>query len=684
MILIVWFGTTGYACGSMQVQSALHEGPYVDELVFNVIEGFDQQALALQNGDIDLIGDDIPHEFVETLETDEDINVTSRLRNGYGYVSINTVKYPLNITAFRRAVAFALDKETISNEIWNGYSVPLDSCVPKINPFSIEGQLSYSYYGNDSAYGNQLLDSGGFLDVDDDGVREAPDGSDFSVLIEYSSSSSIAEQICNEFADTLSSLRVNASAAGSSYPAEYKLYYHEDYDMIFTGASFSGWDVDWLAYAFWSEYAEHTSFWNYPNFRNATYDSYREQLLYSVDYDDVYTAAIEMQRIWVYECPEIVCYENQMLSAYRTDRYEGHMTAIESGAASWWTKYLVRLKESHGGPIGGTFRVSNSLDIETLNFMITSSSYTWNVLEMIYDPLFREGPDGSLIPWMVSDYSIDSVQPNTTRIVVDLHEDLLWSDGSSLTSEDAARTFQFYRDAPGHPYGSELTDLSQVLYSGSHRFILEFNSSSYWHFTTVARMPLLPKEVLDAIGEENWNTWNPRPEDGMVTSGPFVVSEHAVGEYVSLVPNRYYFRLPRSHREIPVSSSASTIEIEHGMVGGRIQWNINRAGTYSYWIYHNGTVVDEGSTSTDYIRTSLDGLELGQHNFTLRLREEEWAIVATDTVWVHVYSENQNEYPLTWLLHPVSTIITVLAISVMVYLAPRVLRAREGVVDITS
>ncbi len=664
---------TGYAV--TQGDSAAFEGPFTDELIFNVIEQFEDEALALQNGDIDLIGGDIDLAFVATLDAAEGINVTSRLRNGYGYLTINTAKYPFNITAFRRAAAFALDKEAISNEIWNGQAVPLDSCIPEVNPFSIEGQLPYSYYENDSAYGNYLLDSAGFYDVDDDGFREAPDGSDFHVLIQCAASSLIGQQICNECVDALKSLKTNATASFSGYDLGAILYFHGDYDMIFLGSSFRNFDVDWLAYEFWSEY-RYESYWNFANFANESFDALRNQLLYSTDHQEVYEAAIEMQEILVYESPLLICYQNQMYSAYRTDRYEGHVTAVQSGAACWWTKYQVRLKESQGGPVGGTFRVSNRLDIDTFNFMVTSSRCTWNVLEMVYDSLFRQRPDGSLMPWMVNDYSIDSVQPNMTRIVIDLHEDLRWSDGSPLTAEDAARTFQFYRDAPSHPYGSGLRNLSRVMYSDSHRFTLEFNSSSYWHFTKIAEMPLLPKRVLDALGEKNWSTWNPMPEDGMLTSGPFVVYEYVVGESVRLVPNPHYFRAPLTQREIPVSSSSSTIEIEHGMLGGRIQWNINRAGTYTYWIYHNGSMVDEGSTSMDHIRTSLDGLEPGQHNFTLRLMDERLGIMAIDTVWVQVHSAAPGQYPMVWPLHPLSMIITILAVSVIVYFTPRLFTER--------
>ncbi|MGY5853675.1 MAG: ABC transporter substrate-binding protein, partial [Candidatus Thorarchaeota archaeon] len=118
------------------VEPGIKNGAYVDRLVYNVIEGDDQQVLALQNNEIDLIGDMVDPTHLPTLEAAENIEIENVLRNGYGYVTINTAKNPFNYTAFRRAIAFALDKQAISDDAWDGLSEPQDSCVPKVNPFS--------------------------------------------------------------------------------------------------------------------------------------------------------------------------------------------------------------------------------------------------------------------------------------------------------------------------------------------------------------------------------------------------------------------------------------------------------------------------------------------------------------------------------------------------------------------
>ena len=137
-------------------------GAYVEKLVYNVIEGDDQQVLALQNNEIDLIGDMVDPTHLPTLEAAANVEVANVLRNGYGYVVINTAKNPFNYTSFRRALAFALDKQAISDDAWDGLSEPQDSCVPKVNPFSCEGLLPYTYYEANVILGNSMLDDAGF------------------------------------------------------------------------------------------------------------------------------------------------------------------------------------------------------------------------------------------------------------------------------------------------------------------------------------------------------------------------------------------------------------------------------------------------------------------------------------------------------------------------------------------
>ncbi len=561
-LIIVLLGVPQVPVMAQSFDTPLKSGPFVNKLVFNVMPQDEQQVLALMNDEIDLIGDTIDPSFIESLEAAENIETSATLRNGYGFFTINCAKYPFNITAFRRAMAFAFDKEAISEEMLNGFSIPLDSCIPLINPFSIEGQLPYSYYNASIALANSLLDEAGFVDINLDGYRESPDGSNLSVLIECFGSSIIAIETSFALEEALQALQVDASVAPDDWgDGHSRLNFHYDYDIFFLGATLKNFDVDWLAYEFWSEYADEP-YRNFPNFRNASYDAWREQLLYSTDYDDVYEAAIEMQKVWVYECPMVICYENIMLSAYRTDKFEGHVNQAIDGVAGWWTNYKVNLKDHQDSPFSGTFRRSAGLDLDTFNIMGASSHYTMNILNELYDTLLRMGPDGTDIMWLAKSYLVKTnaddprVPEGHTRLVFNMVQNVNWTDGSPLTAEDVAFTLNYYCDAPYNLYGADLSELHSAYMADRYTVVAEFNTESYWHLRRIASKPILPEHILSEIDPSNWSYWSPNPPaEAMVTSGPFNVSEYFTGEFIELTRNdNYFYRF-----EQPDTSSTTTV-----------------------------------------------------------------------------------------------------------------------------
>jgi len=534
---------------SQELEANRKVGPYLDKIVYSVIQEEEEQILALQNDEVDLIGDMISPQSLNLLIESEYIEVAEVLRNGYGCLTINCDKYPFNITAFRRAFAFALDKEAISDDAWSGLSYPQDSVVPQVNPFSIEGQSSYNYYENRAEIGNQLLEDAGFLDTDADAFREAPDGSNLSVTIEVAASSDIAIAVGEYAEDALHSLSIDAECVPTDF-YEYLIPWmpwYSNYDIVFQGEDFDTYEVDWLAYEFWSEYA-HEPYYNLPKFQNASYDTWRSQLINGTTYDEVYEAAAEMQKILLYECPLIVCYQNIVLSAYRTDKHEGFVNDFSEGVPCFWTNYRAHVQKGPNEPFGGTLRWSNPLDLDSFNFMVTSSKYSLNVLEMLYDSLIKVDKNGGHILWVADSYQIETHDDNSaipedhSRFTFDLIRGATWSDGTILTASDVAFSLNYYRDSPGNPYGFDLSHMTAAYSPSTYSLVVEFNTESYWHLHSIAYKPILPMHIFEGIGLDGWNTWSPQPpDDEMILSGPFNVSDYVAGEFVELSRNINYF-----------------------------------------------------------------------------------------------------------------------------------------------
>ncbi|MBS3796071.1 MAG: hypothetical protein KGY80_14290 [Candidatus Thorarchaeota archaeon] len=533
-------------------------GLFLDKIVFQWPNSESECVQALLDDDIQAIDDTVGWEYLDELSEAESIRIAEIPRNGYGYLCINCQKYPFNLTAFRRAFSFAIDKERICDDTWEGHAYPQDSVVPRKSPWSIEEDLPYHYYESEISRANQILDHAGFDDIDGDSFREAPNGQDFNVTIEVSDSSEIAMKI-GEIAETaLEDVGIDAISVPTDF-YEYlnRAYFHDDYDMVFIAWSFSDFDLDWLAYEYWSEYAD-KPYYNFPNFQNATFDSWKNQLLHATEYDKVYEAAREMQKILFYQCPIVPCYSNFEISAYRNDRFEGFVNDIKWGPTSFWSCLQAHLKESQGGPYGGGLHWGSPRGID--GFSILHSMHSIWLEHLLYDHLLRVGPNGHYVNWLARSYTIETHLDNQNipsghmRITFDLVRNATWTDGKPLTAEDVSFTFNYYQEAPGIPLGSGLEDMTAAYAEKPYTFVAEFNSTSYWLLHTIGYKPIIPKHVFGEIGLQGWNRYNPRPpQEPMITSGPFNVSDYVAGKHMELSHNPNYF-----YQYVPPSTANST------------------------------------------------------------------------------------------------------------------------------
>ncbi|MFX1483661.1 MAG: ABC transporter substrate-binding protein, partial [Promethearchaeota archaeon] len=242
-------------------------------------------------------------------------NLQEELRSGFGNIVFNTNWYPLDITAFRRAFAFALDKWSFGPNIY-GDGLPLDVALPRtFTQYCIEGTLPFSYYDSNTELANQMLDQAGFIDINGDGIREAPDGSQLSIplmLIDHPSHYAVLEIVT----EAMESLGISCYPNIVDYPAFVETFRsHGDFAMTFYGQLLDN-DPTWLAREFHSMNAD-TYGMNTPNFENSTFDYYADIMLSATSQQEAYDACAMLQYILAYECPIIPVYENYLPAAVR-------------------------------------------------------------------------------------------------------------------------------------------------------------------------------------------------------------------------------------------------------------------------------------------------------------------------------------------------------------------------------
>ncbi|MEM9003226.1 MAG: ABC transporter substrate-binding protein, partial [Cyanobacteria bacterium P01_F01_bin.86] len=155
-----------------------NQQPYIQELVWEVIESSDNQFLQFRSGGLDLIGIS-PDEFALMKREEDRGNFTIYEGGpalGTTFVSFNLNKAsrdgkPLvdpvksrwfNSIAFRRAVSYAIDRPTMINNIYQGLGEPQVSPLPVQSPFYAGPEEGIPTYDYDLEKAKALLEEDGF------------------------------------------------------------------------------------------------------------------------------------------------------------------------------------------------------------------------------------------------------------------------------------------------------------------------------------------------------------------------------------------------------------------------------------------------------------------------------------------------------------------------------------------
>ncbi|MHA2424636.1 MAG: ABC transporter substrate-binding protein [Candidatus Thorarchaeota archaeon] len=537
--------------------SDLNIGPYIDRIVYNIIASESDRVLALQDEEAQFSIHPFS-DFVYHLESNADITTANTHRNGYGHITINCNKYPFNISAFRRAFAYAYDKTRVVEELEDQVDIVSrvhDSVVPYANGWCIEDDLPYHYYDAQIQTGREILDDAGFV-VDGSGFRLAPDGSSFSVNVQYTNMTPWARvgRIVTEAAVTaLSAIGVNAtSTVGWPHLDNLTEWIdnHQGFDMVYYAYNFPDTDLDWLGFHFYGELAGVPGV-NPCNFRNASYDSYRTKLLQGPTHRDVYRAAAAMQRILHENVPLLVVYEDIYTQAFRNDRFTGHVTDPLLGILN---PYNLRNMQQSDGYSGGTVPISINSDPNTFNIYLSANDVASQIMSQLWPSLYLKGSDHSPIPHLATDmeretfYNRSSIPQYHTRYTIDIAQNAVWSDDRPITAEDVVYSLIYAKrsGAFGNPAGQSLAQLSDAYAPTPFRVVIEFKSDSYWHFSHFAYDYVIPKHIFENIGFDRWNLWDPvfNATHPFVTAGPFEYEDDERGEFYSFSTNTDYWHYP--------------------------------------------------------------------------------------------------------------------------------------------
>ena len=185
--------------------------PYLDEIVHVIVPDLEAELEKYLEGESDVHGV-LGEEYARLEALQEDGNFTIFRRGpafgttfmgfnmnqgenpdtGEPYVQPGKLKWFQN-TQFRQAVAHAIDKDTIIEDVQHGLGYPQWASIsPAAGDFHNPDVRQYEY---DLDKANEILDDIGWTDVDGDGVREDDDGNDIEFSLVTNTGNTVRERV---------------------------------------------------------------------------------------------------------------------------------------------------------------------------------------------------------------------------------------------------------------------------------------------------------------------------------------------------------------------------------------------------------------------------------------------------------------------------------------------------------
>ncbi len=564
MCLLFIFLTSASGADSFEIlyqTQSLQKGPYIDAVIYyDAGYSFLNRLDSITSGFTTIDGL-VPKGYLSSIPSDISLHEI----HGYDirFININCERYPLNISGFRRAFAFAFNKTKMRIDHVGGvynYFLEQDSVVPMASEFCVENDFPYFYYDADLALANSMLDLLNFTVDPGTGYRLAPDGTPINVTVNYFGSST-SFYIAEYAVETLSALNIAAYQTYRDMYYDDTWYFEGDYYMMSTESHYSS-PTDWLVEDFWSGYAN-SNITNLCRYRNDTFDYWRDQLLYGLTYTDVYDASREMQLNLHYNVPRLIVCGDLYYQMYRDDTFVG-FTPETSTISGEWTLRKIHPIESE---TGGTLRISVENILAHFNIFYNNYRQSTSPISLLYSSLFDYGPNNEVIPDLATSMILEthtdnpSVPVGHSRYTIDIIHNATWSDGTPLTGADVAFTYNYelVSGSYGNPAGASFENLVIAYSPIPSRVVVEFDIESYWLLDKFAFNYIIPEHIFNddyGLGYEAWNEWDPviNTTYPHVTSGPFLVDDYVPSNSVTFRYSPLFYYLP----EQPDGTSSTT------------------------------------------------------------------------------------------------------------------------------
>jgi len=322
--------------------------PLLDGVVYKVVD--DKQTVSLfEQGILDIA--DAPRDAYEALAKLDNVNLLQANELSYEYIgfkfgSWNPEEDVIQMDnpkfadkRLRQAMYYALDRAGIIEDFFHGLGSLIETPIPNTSWAKIpDGQINK--YPYDPQKAKELLDEAGYIDIDDDGMREDPQGQPFIVNYDGMTGSSMAESraqaILQNWRDVGLDVRLNGGAL-KEMNAFYNAVENDDPSIeLFNGVWGLASDPD--PSGLWRK----NDLWNYPRWSSAKNEALIRDGVGLKSYDKEYRRQVyyEWQQYINEEVPMIFMAERESIIPVNKRLQGVRVNAMSNiiDPFKWWIK----------------------------------------------------------------------------------------------------------------------------------------------------------------------------------------------------------------------------------------------------------------------------------------------------------------------------------------------------------
>ncbi|NPD88945.1 MAG: ABC transporter substrate-binding protein [Asgard group archaeon] len=324
---------------------------YIDGKTIPIISEVEAAFYALAGGDIEVMANPPPE--LESAAEFYNASVHTSLNDYWVYLGMNQRRYPNNVTEFRQAIMYGIDRQEIVDVIKYGRGAIMPaSCNLPWGTYYNEEAKTYDYNITKTI---EMLDDLGWVDTDEDDIREDGLGNplEFDVIVSADAQESV---------DTVKFIKTYLEPAGIQVNVVPIIW-----DVLWTTVGGTGdeantWDYDWAVLGwvgFWSDFHPSSFYWllsadnwwgsnavNIPGWNSTVRTQVTdlcELVLYETDEAVVADLIDQIQVLVAEDLPYLPLQVNGGTYLYKTDEYKGWQLGPTDGPDNYFTWLSIQL-----------------------------------------------------------------------------------------------------------------------------------------------------------------------------------------------------------------------------------------------------------------------------------------------------------------------------------------------------